>query len=256
VREALRPRRIAIVAVALALVATAARLAAPSHATRFRASRVCGVERWGIKTLQDRPRLLRARATTVAHLVSIPRPASVPTTRRLPLERRIYSVVASATLYALEADQDYHVILRSGSKQMIAEAPNAPFCTPKATLVRRKQMRAARNRVRRYCARARVVGVAFFDYYHGQRGVAPNVIELHPILGYWCMRAGGAPPPPPPPPGGRKCAASYPDECIPPPPPDLDCGDIPYRNFRVLWNVADPDPHHFDGNRNGIGCES
>jgi hypothetical protein len=116
-------------------------------------------------------------------------------------------------------------------------------------------MRAARTRVRRYCARARVVGVAFFDYYHGQRGVAPNVIELHPILGYWCMR-GGAPPPPPPPPGGGKCAASYPDECIPPPPPDLNCSDIPYRNFRVLRDVADPDPHHFDGDHDGVGCET
>jgi len=81
------------------------------------------------------------------------------------------------------------------------------------------------------------------------------VIELHPILGYSCLRGGGPPPPPPPPPGG-KCAASYPDECIPPPPPDLDCSDLPYRNFRVLWNVADPDPHHFDGDRDGIGCET
>lgn len=51
-------------------------------------------------------------------------------------------------------------------------------------------------------------------------------------------------------------AASYPDECIPPPPPDLNCADIPYRNFRVLWNVSDPDPHHFDGNHDGVGCES
>ena len=39
--------------------------------------------------------------------------------------------------------------------------------------------------------------------------------------------------------------------CIPPPPPDLDCADIPYRNFRVL----PPDPHHFDGDHDGIGCE-
>ena len=37
---------------------------------------------------------------------------------------------------------------------------------------------------------------------------------------------------------------------------DLNCADIPYRNFRVLWNVPDPDPHHFDGNHNGIGCET
>jgi len=51
-------------------------------------------------------------------------------------------------------------------------------------------------------------------------------------------------------PSGR-CDPSYPGVCIPPPPPDLDCADIPYRNFRVL----PPDPHHFDGNHDGIGCE-
>jgi len=55
--------------------------------------------------------------------------------------------------------------------------------------------------------------------------------------------------PPPPPPGN--CDAAYPDVCIPPPPPDLDCADVAYRNFRVL----PPDPHHFDGDGDGIGCE-
>jgi hypothetical protein len=35
--------------------------------------------------------------------------------------------------------------------------------------------------------------------------------------------------------------------------PDLDCGDIPFRNFKVL----PPDPHRFDGRDNdGIGCET
>jgi micrococcal nuclease len=48
------------------------------------------------------------------------------------------------------------------------------------------------------------------------------------------------------------CDPSYPDVCIPRPPPDLDCGDIPYRRFRVL----PPDPHHFDRDHDGIGCES
>lgn len=48
------------------------------------------------------------------------------------------------------------------------------------------------------------------------------------------------------------CDPSYPDVCIPPPPPDLDCPDIPYRRFRVL----PPDPHHFDRDGDGIGCES
>ena len=52
--------------------------------------------------------------------------------------------------------------------------------------------------------------------------------------------------------GGDSCSPAYPDVCIKPPPPDLDCGDIPYRRFRVL----PPDPHHFDGDHDGIGCES
>jgi micrococcal nuclease len=51
---------------------------------------------------------------------------------------------------------------------------------------------------------------------------------------------------------GGNCDSSYPDVCIPPPPPDLDCGQIPYRRFRVIG----PDPHGFDGNSDGVGCES
>lgn len=47
------------------------------------------------------------------------------------------------------------------------------------------------------------------------------------------------------------CDPSYPDVCIAPPPPDLDCSQISYRRFRVL----PPDPHNFDGDRDGIGCE-
>jgi hypothetical protein len=27
----------------------------------------------------------------------------------------------------------------------------------------------------------------FFDYNHGQTGVAPNAIELHPILAFRCL---------------------------------------------------------------------
>ncbi len=48
------------------------------------------------------------------------------------------------------------------------------------------------------------------------------------------------------------CDPSCPDVCIPPPPPDLNCRDITARRFTVL----PPDPHHFDGDHDGIGCES
>ncbi|HXF72049.1 MAG TPA: thermonuclease family protein, partial [Actinomycetota bacterium] len=48
------------------------------------------------------------------------------------------------------------------------------------------------------------------------------------------------------------CDLSYPDLCIPPPPPDLDCADVGARRFRVTGS----DPHGFDGDGDGIGCET
>jgi hypothetical protein len=58
---------------------------------------------------------------------------------------------------------------------------------------------------------------------------------------------------PDPPP---RCHASYPDFCIPPAPPDLNCPDITGpKPFRVRHDVASPDPHGFDRDREGRGCE-
>ena len=51
---------------------------------------------------------------------------------------------------------------------------------------------------------------------------------------------------------GDRCDSSYPTVCIPPAPPDLDCADVPHTNFRV----RPPDPHRFDGEGDGLGCES
>jgi hypothetical protein len=48
------------------------------------------------------------------------------------------------------------------------------------------------------------------------------------------------------------CDPAYPTLCIPPGSPDLDCGDITDRRFEV----RPPDPHRFDGNDDGVGCES
>lgn len=55
-----------------------------------------------------------------------------------------------------------------------------------------------------------------------------------------------------PPVATTNCDPSYPTVCIAPPPPDLDCSDITFRKFKVLA----PDPHQFDRDKNGIGCES
>jgi hypothetical protein len=57
-------------------------------------------------------------------------------------------------------------------------------------------MRSARSALLRSCGpassshftalsgSATVTGVGFFDVIHGQTGVAPNGIELHPVLGF------------------------------------------------------------------------
>ena len=47
------------------------------------------------------------------------------------------------------------------------------------------------------------------------------------------------------------CDESYPDFCIAFSPPDLDCSDISQKKFTVLQS----DPHKFDGDKDGIGCE-
>ena len=118
------------------------------------------------ETLQDRPRLIRAKASTIANLTGLPRPTLFPTTR-LPNERHIYSVLASVTLVRSEADQDLHLVLQDGPAHMIAESPTVLACTAKATAYRRKQMADARKVVR-VCSKARIVGVAFWNFNHGQ----------------------------------------------------------------------------------------
>jgi micrococcal nuclease len=50
----------------------------------------------------------------------------------------------------------------------------------------------------------------------------------------------------------NNCDFAYSGVCIPSPPPDLDCKDIPHKNF----NVKSPDPHQLDRDADGRGCET
>jgi hypothetical protein len=75
---------------------------------------------------------------------------------------------------------------------------------------------------------------------------APNPPSNQPVA---------APPPPAPspsPPSAGGCDPSYPGVCIPPAPPDLDCPQVSHRNFSVTGS----DPHGFDADNDGLGCES
>lgn len=78
---------------------------------------------------------------------------------------------------------------------MIVELPNAG-CNRHAGATHRRRMAAARSALIAACGRpsdarfrlltgtATITGVAFVDILHGQRGVAPNGIELHPLLSF------------------------------------------------------------------------
>jgi hypothetical protein len=73
-------KRASVVIVIALVAAIAARVAEPAHQRRahFSAALACGVERWSVKTLKDRPRLLFGRPTTRAYLTGLPRPVVLP----------------------------------------------------------------------------------------------------------------------------------------------------------------------------------
>jgi hypothetical protein len=283
-------RRALAFAAVLAVVGAAVALSNPQTGTSgdgsiFSRQVGCGVERWGVKTLTDRAARrinFTPKQTTVRALRRLPAPATVFGRSRIRgVETTTYRIRATLVQMKLEEDSDIHLVIadpRNLQETMIIEFPD-PACARRASLQARTKMRKARVALINACGSASsssfqqlrgaatISGVGFFDLRHGQTGVAPNGIELHPVLSFTrstCERSSPVPPPPPPPPGpptpppppGQSCHPSYPTVCIPPPPPDLDCGDIAYRNFQVRWDVADPDPHQFDGNKDGIGCQT
>jgi hypothetical protein len=145
----------------------------------------CGVERWKVKTLQDRPNLLTPQERTIAYLVTRAKPTPLPGTRA-PFERHQFIITAAVTKKLAEDDGDFHLVLDDGKgNTMIAEAPIA-MCNSGATAYRRQQMASARAAAR-VCTKAEIKGVAFFDFFHNQTGVADNEIELHPILSFRCL---------------------------------------------------------------------
>jgi hypothetical protein len=273
-----------LVAGLLVAIAAGIAVASPSHAT----TPACGVERWSVKTLTDRGARsvsVRVKATTIRGLRRRHPPAHLGSSRIAPVETQTFRVQAALQKMKIEEDDDIHLVVsQPGSPKltMIVEFP-AYACTRGADKSARKKMRIARSRIVRACGtpsrshftdlsgKATITGVGFFDIIHGQTGVAPNGIELHPVLSFTqakCRKATPAPAPTPteptptptepaltptaPAPPSGNCDPSYPTVCIPPPPPDLNCADVPYTNFKVL----PPDPHHFDGDKDGVGCES
>jgi hypothetical protein len=156
----------------------------------------CGVERWSVKTGTDADvglvNLNSQTTTTISALRALAQPSSLPANNRIqPTESTVFVVDATLTEYKLESDSDYHLVITDASgNTMIAEIP-APTCvgsgSPFASQigVSRSTFDAKFNVTTSFQTTStpvRITGVGFFDFLHGQTGVAPNGIEIHPVL--------------------------------------------------------------------------
>jgi hypothetical protein len=166
---------------------------------------LCGVERWSVKTLSDpdaRRVNFHPRTTSVSALRRLHRIYTGGRAR--PVELTTYRVRARLVATALEDDQDFHLVIADPhhrARSMIVEFPDRP-CTKGAAPKRRLQMQKARSAFIDACGfpssgsftnlsgTATITGVGFFDFPHGQTGVAPNAIELHPVLAFTHARCG------------------------------------------------------------------
>ena len=159
----------------------------------------CGIERWEVKTLSDPDSSavnFSPQEATVAWLVSLRQPLLSHSTPRLaPIETQVFQVTAFLIGVSEEEDRDFHIViadLDDPSKTMIVEIPSS-ICSGACASGYVREFEEAREAVinnlgepkRRFQPVVRVVvvtGVGFFDFLHGQTGVAPNGIELHPVL--------------------------------------------------------------------------
>jgi uncharacterized membrane protein len=156
----------------------------------------CGVERWSVKTGTDPDahlvNLNAPTTTTISNLRSLTAPNPIPANNRVqPTETTLWVINCTLTQYKLESDEDYHLIIADSSgNTMITEIP-APTCVGSGSPFlngitnARNEFNAKFNVTTSFQTAnipVQVTGVGMFDFLHGQTGVAPNGIELHPVL--------------------------------------------------------------------------
>jgi hypothetical protein len=170
-------------------------------------------ERWAVKTAADADaQSMTGQApmpTTIAELIAIPvPPALAPDGRSDSTEKTVWQLDVTLQEYGRETDGDYHMVLADAQgNTMIGEIPNPGDVSSQSYFI--TQITGARtafdthfNEVEDITAPSpqadpvpdstiafrevgipvTVTGLGFFDFPHGQRGVAPNAIELHPVI--------------------------------------------------------------------------
>lgn len=156
----------------------------------------CGVERWSVKTGTDpdasKVNLSTYTSNTIYNMLQSTRPASLPSNARVaPRETTQYRVTGTLIGYKRESDSDYHLVIQDGSgRTMIIEIPSincvgagSPFANGiKNARAQFDSKLTATSTYKTVTAPVAIKGPAFWDFLHGQTGVAPNGIEVHPVL--------------------------------------------------------------------------
>jgi hypothetical protein len=202
--------RVALAVLVLSSMLTSAQQKTPHHGAPGPApcGTHCGTERWAIKTLTDSGGAAVGNAaptsSSVSDLISKSAPKQLPqNTRVAPIEEQQFTVRALLIAWKEEAgakgDQDFHLVLadpQDHSKTMIAEVPS-PQCASACASASVNAFKAARQALTTELGPVpqtttatpvvpprivEVTGVGFFDFDHGQDGLALNCIEIHPVL--------------------------------------------------------------------------
>jgi hypothetical protein len=158
------------------------------------------VERWSVKTMTDSTAGLvdmRIQPVTIAFLRNLKPPVRLPALTRIrPVETTRWQVRARLVAFKIEPDSDVHLVVADpvSGGTMIVEFPAAGCVGANPPVKARQLMRNARAALIRACGNpnterftllsgtAVINGIGFFDFKHGQKGVAPNAIELHPSV--------------------------------------------------------------------------
>src|SRR4029077_2289068 len=166
----------------------------------------CGVERWSVKTGTDadvsKINLNAPTNTTITAMRAFTAPNPIPPNNRITgPETTLWVINATLTLFKLESDSDYHLVIQDASgNTMITEIPSPSYVGAGSPFLpgitnARSQFDArftATTSFQTANIPVKITGVGMFDFLHGQTGVAPNGIELHAVL-YVVFNPGASP---------------------------------------------------------------
>jgi hypothetical protein len=171
-------------------------------------------ERWDVKTAADTDaQALTGQSptsTTITELRALAVPAFLPPDGRSDgAEKTVWELTATLQTFRSESDGDYHLVISTDDQNetMIAEIPNpgditAPsffaeqIASARAAFDNHFQITeninvptapaapgfAGQAKFQEVAVSVTITGLGYFDFNHHQLGVAPNAIELHPVI--------------------------------------------------------------------------